>query len=285
MSLTQHLYGPYRDKIISNLNNTLLEHFYNVMFNRGDSISNSEGTPDISGYTLIYLVPPVLSGMTFDFLPSSIITTRNSLFQAIEFSPPESVMNTNTVSSSSGVKMPYAIGKTSGGQMSISYIENMKLDIYSLHNNWFHYIEQVVLGYMDPTDDFIDSGELDYATSAFVIRFKPDMKTMVYLGKAVGIFPINLPNKDIIGRRDNVQLTTFTINYMCTDYREMALTGNELSMPKTFMDNMWVLSDFIEATAVMFGNIDLMSLGPMLINEFNSPLLSVVQAQAAEILS
>jgi len=282
MSLNRQLYGEYKQESLKNLHNSLLEHFYSVMFNRGDSMFNSEGTPDISGYTLIFLVPPILSGMAFDVLPTSVMTSRNTIFQAIEFSPPEISITTNMISSSSNVKIPYVIGKTSGGNMSISYIENTKLDIYAFHNNWLHYMEQVTLGYMSPTQDYIDSGELDYATSAFVIRYRPDMKSMIYIGKAVGIFPINLPNKEIIGRRDNPQLTTFNINYICADYRETALAGSSFSMPKTFMDNMWVISDFIEASMIMFGNFSLSNLGSMIINELNSPLLSVAQAEIAE---
>lgn len=277
------LYGDLRSNVINKLNNTLLEHFYKVMFNKGDSISDSEGTPDISGYTLIVLVPPILSGMVFDFLPTSVITGRNSIFQAIEFSPPEASIVYSTLSSSSNIKIPYATGKSSGGNLSISYLENMKLDMIAFHNNWIHYIEQVVLGYMSPTSEYIESGELDYATSAFVIRFKPDMKSMVYIGKAVGIYPINLPNKDIIGRRDNNQLTTYNINYICTDYRETVLTGNKnFVAPKSFMDNMWVISDFIETLIVMYGDLNLMNFGSMMVNELNSPLMSVVQAQTAE---
>lgn len=282
MSLNRHLYGEYKEESLKHLHNSLLEHFYSVMFNRGDSIFNSEGTPDISGYTLIFLVPPILSGMAFDVLPTTFMTSRNTIFQAIEFSPPETAINANTISSSSNIKMPYVIGKTSGGNMSISYIENTKLDINAFHNNWLHYMEQVTLGYMSPTQDYIDSGELDYATSAFVIRYRPDMKSMIYIGKAVGIFPLNLPNKEIIGRRDSPQLTTYNVNYICADYRETVLAGSSFATPKTFMDNMWVISDFIEASMIMFGNFDLSNLGSMIINDLNSPLLSVVQAEISE---
>jgi len=229
------LYAPYYN-LINSLNNKLLKHFESVFYGKGDSQTEIYGAADVSGYTLIYLVPPTLSGIFFDALPTSIETARNSIFQALEFSPPECAINTDQVSSNSNVRIPFAVGKTSGGQMSINFIENMRLDVYSFHNNWINYIEQVMLGYIDPTDEFIESGELDYATSAFVMRYKPDLKSMVYLGKAIGIFPINLPNKEIIGSRATPTLTTFTINYACCDYREIALIGDGMMTPSTFVN-------------------------------------------------
>lgn len=277
-----NLNDPVNEHIISKLNNALLEHFYSVFYNKGNSIPNSEGTPDVSGYTLIFLQPPVLSGLAYDLLPSSIITSRNSIFQALEFTPPEVSLTTDNLSSSSNIKLPFALGKTSGGTLSIRFLENMRLDMYSFHHNWLHYIEQVVLGYMDPIDEYIKSGELDYATSAFVMRFKPNMKSMVYLGKAVGIFPTNLPNKEIIGARDgNYPITTFSVNYACTDYREIALTGGKMMMSKTFVDNMWVLADFISAVKIMYGDIGLGEIASLMLHELNIPLASMALSEAS----
>jgi hypothetical protein len=152
--------------------------------------------------------------------------------------------------------------------------------MYAFHNNWVHYIEQVILGFIDPEESYINSGELDYAGSAFVIRYKPDMSSMVYIGKAVGIFPVNLPNKEIIGSRQSPQLTTFTVNYSCADYREIALGGSSSIVPVTFADNMWVLADFIECVQLLYGGISLENIGSALISNLNNPFASIAQAQA-----
>lgn len=272
------LYGPYYN-IINNLNNKLLEHFESVFYNKGTGPTEIYGSADVSGYTLIYLVPPKLSGLFFDVLPTSIVTARNSIFSASEFSPPECALNVDQMASGSNIRIPFAVGKTSGGQMSISFIENMKLDIYAFHNNWLNYIEQVMLGYLDPTEEYIESGELDYATSAFVMRYKPDMKSLVYLGKAIGIFPINLPNKEIIGTRTTPALTTFTINYACCDYREIALVGSNMMTPSTFANNGWVISDFVEAVKLMFGDIDIEDIGSLIISNLENPYIMASMAQ------
>jgi hypothetical protein len=274
------LYSTLHKAVIPNLKNSLLKHFHSILYSKGSSESSSDGMPDISGYTLIFLVPPSLSGLSFGFLPSTFITSRNSVFQATEFSPPELQINVDQISSNANIKLPFAVGKTSGGQMSISYIENHKLDMYAFHNNWVHYIEQVILGFIDPEESYINSGELDYAGSAFVIRYKPDMSSMVYIGKAVGIFPVNLPNKEIIGSRQSPQLTTFTVNYSCADYREIALGGSSSIVPVTFADNMWVLADFIECVQLLYGGISLENIGSALISNLNNPFASIAQAQA-----
>jgi hypothetical protein len=280
--MSHNLYDKIDKNIISNLHSALLKHFYSVFYNKGNSVANSEGTPDIGGYTLIFLQPPVLSGFVYDLLPSSIITSRNSIFQALEFTPPDVTLTTDSITSSSNIKLPFALGKSSGGNLSIRFLENMRLDMYAFHHNWVHYIEQVVLGYMSPIHQYIESGELDYATSAFVMRFKPDMQTMVYLGKAVGIFPLNLPNKEIIGARDGgYPITTYSVNYACTDYREIALTGNSFLTSKTFVDNMWVLADFIESVKIMYGDVALQDIGSVLLHEINLPLTTMALSEAS----
>ena len=45
------MYGKQYEAIFRNLNNSLMQHFYSVLYNSGTSIANSEGTPDISGYS------------------------------------------------------------------------------------------------------------------------------------------------------------------------------------------------------------------------------------------
>jgi hypothetical protein len=272
------LYAPYYE-IINSLNSNLLKHFESVFYNKGNSKTEIYGSADVSGYTLIYLIPPQLSGLFFDILPTSIVTGRNTIFAATEFSPPECTLNIDQVASSSNVRIPYAVGKTSGGQMSISYVENMRLDNYAFHNNWVNYIEQVMLGYLDPSDDVINSGELDYATSAFVMRYKPDMKSMVYLGKAIGIFPINLPNKEIIGSRQNPTLTTFSINYACTDYREISLIGDGMMTPSSFAANGWIISDFVESVKLMFGDVGLEDIGSLILSNLGNPYVAAATAQ------
>ena len=43
---------------------------------------------------------------------------------------------------------------------------------------------------------------------------------IVYVGKATGIFPLNVPDKEIIGRRDSPELVTLTYNYPCAAYKQ-----------------------------------------------------------------
>ncbi len=276
------LYSTVKNQIaLPSLSNGLAKQFLRVFYNSANSLGRCDGVPDISGYTLIFLIPPELSGVGFSFLPSTYSAASNTIFQALEFTPPQASLSYDQLQSGANNKIPYATSKTSGGQMSITFLENMGLDVYSFHNNWLHYIEQVVLGYLEPSSEYIESGELDYATSAFVVRFKPDFQTMVYLGKAVGIFPVSLPNKEIIGSRQQTQLTTFSVDYICTDYREISLTGADIgNVSRAFVDNTWVLADFIEAAAILFGHFDVSTLGNLILANMNNPMASSAAAES-----
>ncbi len=212
-------------------------HFLNTFYGTHDTLDTSDSSPDIGGYVLAFLKPPELSGLS-GFSSSNIAKARNSVFFIQDVTPPESSINTSQISSGSNISIPFATGKTSGGQLSISYLENHRLDIYALHHTWFHYIEQVLRGEIDPSSSYIESGELDYATSAYIVKYKPNMQDMVYIGKMIGIFPINLPNKEIIGSRNQNQVSVYNINYMCTDYREVVVDNN------TQLDSDWILTDF-----------------------------------------
>ena len=95
------------------------------------------------------------------------------------------------------------------------------------------------------TPGFPEFGQIDYETSAFIIKFKPVQGTsvpgdIVYIGKATGIFPINSPDKEVIGRRDSPELVTTTYNYPCANYRQWTA-----GTPNTDLDY-YLVDEFIK---------------------------------------
>jgi hypothetical protein len=185
---------------------------------------NSRFSPDVNGYTLIYMIPPNLGG-TNDILGYRNSTGGNLLdisrqfpFLAVDFTPPETTVKSVEETSGASVSIPYTTGSSSGGQLSINYIEDSDLNVTNYHNIWVEYMKEVVYGDRQPHDSYIESGELDYATSAYVLKFKPDMKTLVYVGKVTGLFPLNIPSKEIIGNRQTNELSMVGCNYTCAMY-------------------------------------------------------------------
>jgi hypothetical protein len=195
---------------------------------------NSNFNPDVNGYTLIYMIPPNLGGPceTLGYTKGSGGNlgdiSRQFPFLAVDFTPPETTVKSVEETSGASVTIPYSTGASSGGQLSINFIEDSDLSVTNYHNMWVEYIKEVVYGDRSPHKDYIDgehSGELDYATSAYVLKFKPDMKTLVYVGKATGIFPLNIPSKEVIGNRQSNELSMVGCNYTCSMYSAYIVGG------------------------------------------------------------
>jgi hypothetical protein len=152
------------------------------------------------------------------------------MFFALEASPPELTLN---LSEGNG-NVPYVIGRQYGNTCNISYFDTDDLTIYNAHKTWTSYITDVVKGFIDPGGSYIDNNELDYPGSIYIIKFKSDLNTPVYIGKCVGVFPVGLPTKEIIGSRSNPALTICNISYSCAWYLEETIGGGGGSVLSQF---------------------------------------------------
>ena len=240
-----------------------LYYFYNVMMGgeytmptQGDLIHRQNYHPAISGYSLVFLQAPHLSGyeelgiLTAEHLEEF---TKMVCFIAVDFTPPPIQVTASELPSRSG-SLPYATEVSGTGQLSISFLDDANEHCFGYHKIWLDYIEDITRGITVATSqeiapsaiyytpDFDKAyqksngetkkvrfstgtfGQIDYMTSAYIIKFKPVEgatlgEDIIYIGKATGIFPINQPDKEVIGRRDSLELVTLTYNYPCTNYR------------------------------------------------------------------
>jgi hypothetical protein len=229
--------------------------------------SNMMGSfnPDINGYTLIFFVPPALSGLSqiqHDFQSGTQVSDGDNItdrlkqisefitFAAIDFTPPQEQVNTDKISSRSGA-IPYATEITTSEQVTVTYLDNMDLALYKFHQIWIYYMWEILEGKIRPSDDFIYEVEtnernfraLDYAGSFYIVKYKPDLKTITYIGKCIGVFPQSLPSKELIGQRTANELTTLPFNYLCSAYRGEVVTEGFDS---------WILNEFLQDIAGKF---------------------------------
>jgi len=214
------------------------------------------GIPDISGYNVIFLKPPILSGLLWNPLKTVkyFYNCLDTVFLAQDYNPPEIQILNNEVASTMNLRVPYGVGRSSGGNFTISYLENATLDVYEMHHTWFHYIEQVILGEVQPTELYYSDKTLDYATCAYIIKYKPDLRSITYIGKAIGLFPVSIPTKEVVGTRNNYQTTVYTVPYICTDYQDVILKGTESILPVSNFTgvNDWLILDFLIDVYAMF---------------------------------
>jgi hypothetical protein len=242
------------------LNNPIATHFIKTWLT--EKIDTFLGTgfaggiPDISGYNVIFLKPPIMSGLFWNPLKTVkyFYNCLDTVFLAQDYNPPETQILNNEIASTMNLRVPYGVGRSSGGNFTISYLENATLDVYEMHHTWFHYIEQVILGEVQPTELYYSDKTLDYATCAYIIKYKPDLRSITYIGKAIGLFPVSIPTKEVVGTRNNYQTTVYTVPYICTDYQDVILKGTGSILPISNFTgvNDWLIIDFMIDVYAMF---------------------------------
>lgn len=241
-------YGNLLSDLLSTLlksENGPLYYFYQLLF--GYTKDGYEFHPDINGYTLMFMLPPHLSGYgyTTSFTGSLGTYCKMMCFLGVDFTPPQSQIVPSDLPSRSGA-LPFGVEFSPQGQLGMTYIDDQHQRILAFHKIWTNYIEDIVRGIrsdngstISPSSEYYTTGntkfgQLDYATSAYVVRFKPvyNIRTSMninYVGKATGIFPLSIPDKEAIGRRDSNELVTYSIPYACAWYRQWVLGTPDMS--------------------------------------------------------
>lgn len=228
----------------SNIHGQVLKFFYQQLYR--------DFAPDINGYTLIFFIPPDLSGYNIKLettggsFDGSTLYTQNTkdsymkrigrmmTFAAIDFNPPQSQVRADNISSRNG-SVPIASEISETDTVSIVFLDNQDLDIYMFHHIWVEYIREILDGVLEPNEKYykvkdnksndepVDSdfyGAIDYAAACYIVKYRPDMKTVTYAAKCVGIFPQTLPNKELIGTRSSNEIVTLPFSYSCSGFRE-----------------------------------------------------------------
>lgn len=241
--------------------------------------------PDINGYTLLFMVPPDLSGLREEqdhpearvdlaksfpgiedgSLKTALLNTCKFItFAAVDFSPPQEQLNTEKISSRSGA-IPYATEFTTSEQLSVTYIDDSDLTIYKFHQLWIHYIWDTLEGKIKPHSSYLNPelrydtlgseggyyGAIDYGASIYIVKYRPDLRYITYIGKCIGVFPQSLPSKELIGQRTTNELTTLPFNYFCSAYRSEVTT--EIIDQRVYdREKFWIMNEFQEYVLTKF---------------------------------
>ena len=171
--------------------NGIIRYLYQNLF--------SDLQPDISGYVLLFISPPVLSGYTelgnqnYDINGTSYMTETAKLYPllATNFTPPTIQLNSGTLAGSSGTQH-YAQELSITDSMSVTYLDTMTLDIYQFHKSWLQYIFQITEGTLEPSSEYLLGGRIDYCASFYFVKFMPNVSSIQYVGKAVENKPSRL---------------------------------------------------------------------------------------------
>jgi hypothetical protein len=106
---------------------------------------------------------------------------------------------------------------------SISYIENNNLDIIRYHDAWHKFLNLVRRGEVDipkdqcrsdPGDYFID---VPFSNAVWIAVFRPFSTEIQLLIKLIGVMPVSLPLKQVIGNRSASKMTVLNLSYKAAD--------------------------------------------------------------------
>jgi len=144
---------------------------------------------------------------------------------------------------------------------TISYIENINLDIMRYHEAWHKFMNLVKRGEItDIIDDCEKSSsgyfmEVPYSNAVWVAVFKPFTTDIQLLIKLVGVMPVTMPLKQVIGNRSQSKMTVLNISYKAADifykfYKDTnELLGDDGELAKAFQSEVMHPSDGAPTTS------------------------------------
>ncbi len=115
----------------------------------------------------------------------------------------------------------YASKMHFAGDFNINYLETAKLNIFKYHAAWNKYIELARKGYklgiIPSKDDGADTIDIPYFNAVYVVMFNQFTNKPSGIIKILGVSPVNLPIKQIIGDRSKSSLSTLAQSYKSND--------------------------------------------------------------------
>ncbi len=146
--------------------------------------------------------------------------TKSIPFLATSFTPPQVQLDSSSITNASS-SQSYASDLSITDNLSISYLETSNLIVYGYHKSWIDYIYEILEGTLKPKPQYITNGIIDYASSFYFVKYRTDLQTITYIGKATGCFPKDLPSAEILGNRGTNEISMLSFNYTVSNYNEM----------------------------------------------------------------
>lgn len=231
VSLTQNLYTYLRKSFQTECLSDFFKGFYQFFYDNGYDY-------DINGFSLIFFMPPHLSGFGWPS-PDVLINPgggANGLSYldfmtfALEVTPADVTVEKGTLGIIASDTFDYPINVHAGTEVSLTYLDSSDLKLYAFHSIWVRYIHAVISGRVEPTSESggrqystenIDEDDIiDYVGSLYILKFDSDMLKPRMIAKALGIFPNAVPFKEQIGSKGQHQVTISNVSYTCSYFYE-----------------------------------------------------------------
>lgn len=193
--------------------------------------------PHVSGFYYIHMVPGTwvdqLSELSkhrdkireFGEFSSGIEEVTEAVLKnfgqyATDIDIPQLNMEYEVISGKSR-SLNYATRANYTGDFTINFIEDYNLNVFRYNELWFKYIEALRKGYITNPGPLAPDSEMfmniPYFNAVWVAIFKPFSTKIQGLIKIMGVSPVSLPFKQVVGDRAKNTLTTINITYKSTD--------------------------------------------------------------------
>ncbi len=158
--------------------------------------------------------------------PLKASTTRNSFnMLATDIDVPD--VTEEYISVSSRIRNSFVPSRSYFvSDFSISYIENVNLEVIRYHEAWFKYLELLKRGEIPMYDNKEDCKRLNeksifldmpFTNAVWVAVFHPFTTDIQLLIKLMGVMPVTMPLKQIIGNRSQSKMTVLNLQYKAAD--------------------------------------------------------------------
>ncbi len=119
---------------------------------------------------------------------------------------------------------------------SISYIENINLEVIRYHEAWMKFLELVKRGEIEMYGEgecrSVEAGrdiflDMPFSNAVWVAVFHPFTTDIQLLIKLIGVMPVNMPLKQVVGNRSASKLTVLNLQYKATDIHYKFYNGSK----------------------------------------------------------
>jgi hypothetical protein len=203
--------------------------WYNQYLNHTGELTDAEYNP-------VKEPPPGISRSSLEgpLRPSTVGNTFNML--ATDIDVPD--ITEEYISVSSRLRNSFIPSRNYFvSDFSISYIENVNLEIMRYHEAWHKYLELLKRGEIDmyssqaacleanPTDSmFLD---MPFTNAVWIAVFRPFTTDIQLLIKLIGVMPVTMPLKQVIGNRSSSKLTVLNLQYKAADIQYKFYNGTK----------------------------------------------------------
>jgi len=280
MASTKNQVGETTENQLHGLNDLFkdeIDEKYNSTYDNNNDISRvqekmhrlistdyTDIAPHVNGYYYIHMVPGTWKDhmlnqsnhfendiktsnefSSFDVNHFNIVEQRFGQF-ATDIDIPQVNLEYESISGKSR-NLNYVSKQNFNGDFSINFLEEADNLIFRYHENWFKYIEALKKGYIknagSSKGDFID---VPYFNAVWVAVFAPFSTDIRCLIKILGVSPINLPFKQIIGDRSKSTLTTINQNYKSNDMVYKFYDKDEINSDDSNVQDNGLWKDFMQ---------------------------------------